>query len=273
MSRFIFYEAFEAAADLARRHAARRREVLGAVAGDLAPVDLARFPLAVGISADFLGLVAGSSERKGTAPPPAPAAGGAGGGGVGSSPPQPAPAPTPPPTTPFIKEYTLAQVAHPVDFYASGRRGRILLGLKLRGFGEGKWNGFGGKLEAGESPWIAAKRELLEEAGIAATQLESRGQLLFSYEGSPKLMLVHLFMVDAFDGEPGEDDGHDDPEMRPEWFRRADIPYDSMWADDEIWLEQILDGASVSGAIHFASDSKTIRGKDVEFTWPAETET
>lgn len=27
----------------------------------------------------------------------------------------------------------------------------VLLGLKKRGFGEGKWNGFGGKVEQGET--------------------------------------------------------------------------------------------------------------------------
>lgn len=35
---------------------------------------------------------------------------------------------------------------------------RILLGLKKKGFGEGKWNGFGGKVETGESIETAAIR-------------------------------------------------------------------------------------------------------------------
>lgn len=35
---------------------------------------------------------------------------------------------------------------------------RVLLGLKKRGFGIGKWNGFGGKVETGESVSEAAKR-------------------------------------------------------------------------------------------------------------------
>jgi hypothetical protein len=34
----------------------------------------------------------------------------------------------------------------------------ILLGMKKRGFGAGKWNGFGGKLEENESNEDAAKR-------------------------------------------------------------------------------------------------------------------
>ena len=44
----------------------------------------------------------------------------------------------------------------------------ILLGMKKRGFGTGKWNGFGGKVEAGESNEQAALRELKEESSIIA---------------------------------------------------------------------------------------------------------
>ncbi|KAJ2629167.1 hypothetical protein H4R22_003483, partial [Coemansia sp. RSA 1290] len=38
--------------------------------------------------------------------------------------------------------------------------GRVLLGLKKRGLGEGLWNGFGGKLETGETLYACAQREL-----------------------------------------------------------------------------------------------------------------
>ncbi|XP_023213973.1 7,8-dihydro-8-oxoguanine triphosphatase-like [Centruroides sculpturatus] len=38
---------------------------------------------------------------------------------------------------------------------------RVLLGLKKRGFGEGKWNGFGGKVQEGET---------IEEAAIRITR-------------------------------------------------------------------------------------------------------
>ena len=36
--------------------------------------------------------------------------------------------------------------------------GRVLLGMKKRGFGEGKWNGFGGKVQSGETIEEAARR-------------------------------------------------------------------------------------------------------------------
>jgi hypothetical protein len=47
------------------------------------------------------------------------------------------------------KLYTLA-------FVLDSRR--ILLGMKKRGFGAGRWNGFGGKVDPGESIESAAKR-------------------------------------------------------------------------------------------------------------------
>ena len=37
---------------------------------------------------------------------------------------------------------------------------KILLGYKKNGFGEGRWNGFGGKVEIGETIEAAAKRYL-----------------------------------------------------------------------------------------------------------------
>ena len=35
---------------------------------------------------------------------------------------------------------------------------QVLLGMKKRGFGEGRWNGFGGKVESGETITEAAIR-------------------------------------------------------------------------------------------------------------------
>ena len=43
---------------------------------------------------------------------------------------------------------------------------KVLLGMKKRGFGQGRWNGFGGKLHEGETIEQAAKRETFEEAGV-----------------------------------------------------------------------------------------------------------
>ena len=52
--------------------------------------------------------------------------------------------------------------------YPIRKDGRILLGHKRRGMGAGKWNGFGGKREDGETMRECAARELFEESGLIA---------------------------------------------------------------------------------------------------------
>lgn len=115
---------------------------------------------------------------------------------------------------------------------------QILLGMKKRGFGVGRWNGFGGKVEEGESLEEGAKREMQEECSIVIEEMEKVGIHEFRFEKNPKEILeVHVFRVDAFSGEPRETE-----EMRPQWFTFNDIPYDEMWADDRYWLPLFLEG-------------------------------
>lgn len=118
------------------------------------------------------------------------------------------------------------------------QEGKMLLGMKKRGFGAGKWNGFGGKVEPGETIEEAAKRETLEECGIVIRSMEQVAINEFQFEDKMEEILeVHLFRVDTFSGEPIETE-----EMRPEWFVFSDIPYDTMWVDDRHWMPLFLAG-------------------------------
>lgn len=65
--------------------------------------------------------------------------------------------------------------------YPVRKDGRILLGHKRRGMGAGKWNGFGGKREDGETMRECAARELFEESGLIADPkaFEAAGDLYF----------------------------------------------------------------------------------------------
>jgi 8-oxo-dGTP diphosphatase/2-hydroxy-dATP diphosphatase len=126
---------------------------------------------------------------------------------------------------------------------------RILLGMKKRGFGAGRWNGLGGKIDAGESILDAAKRELEEEIGVIADGMTQRGIVEFRWQGKPGAMQVHIFQVDSFKGEPVESE-----EMWPQWFNISDIPYDEMWPDDRHWLPLFLAGKNFEGS--FLLDEK-----------------
>lgn len=119
---------------------------------------------------------------------------------------------------------------------------RILLGMKKRGFGVGKWNGFGGKLEPDETIEQCAIRELEEESMVKALSVNRRGYLVFKMLDTSKLMRVHVYESYDFCGEAKETD-----EMRPQWFNEENIPLQSMWPDDTHWMPYFLGGKSFVG--------------------------
>ncbi|KAI8379073.1 NUDIX hydrolase domain-like protein [Radiomyces spectabilis] len=136
---------------------------------------------------------------------------------------------------------------------------KILLGMKKRGFGMNKYNGFGGKLEPGETIEEAAYRELLEESYIKAKDMKHVGINLFTFENNPIAMEVHVFVTLNYEGTPLETE-----EMRPEWFSYDAIPYDQMWTDDRFWLPIALDGKMFIGEYYFAEDQKTILSEKLD---------
>jgi len=130
----------------------------------------------------------------------------------------------------------------------------VLLGLKKRGFGMGKWNGFGGKLQEGESIEGAAKRELFEEAGIHAVDLQPMGVIEFSWENKSEHVLeVHIFKSTHFEGQPTEGE-----EMKPQWFNITQIPYEKMWSDDKYWLPLFLAGRTFAGKVVFDEHNNVV---------------
>lgn len=137
------------------------------------------------------------------------------------------------------------------------RDNRILLGMKKRGFGAGKWNGFGGKVESGESIEDAAKREVMEEAGIVVGDLEKMGTLDFEFKGNPEILEVHIYRATDFTGEPVESD-----EMKPQWYNLNEIPYDLMWADDRHWFPLFLNNQKFTGKFLFG-DGDVILEKNI----------
>jgi 8-oxo-dGTP diphosphatase len=138
----------------------------------------------------------------------------------------------------------------------------ILLGYKKRGFGAEKYNGIGGKLEPGETIKQAAIRELYEEIGVKCTidQLDKSAELIFQFPGKPEWnQRVHVFLVKEWEGEPIDSD-----EMKPEWFKKDNLPYCSMWPDDPLWLPHVLANKKVKGFFKLDLDQKTIHDYHIE---------
>ena len=128
------------------------------------------------------------------------------------------------------------------------KQSQILLGLKKRGFGEGLWNGFGGKLKKEETITSAAIRELKEESGLEALELEQLGILEFEWRDNLELLEVHIFKVLDFAGQIIET-----AEMKPVWFYLDEIPFNQMWPDDVYWIPLFLKGKKFKGRFLFDS--------------------
>lgn len=123
----------------------------------------------------------------------------------------------------------------------------ICLAMKKRGFGSGRYNGVGGKVESGETIEQALLREAEEEIGIQATDIIKRGELTFIFPHNPSFdQVVHVYLTESWKGEPLESE-----EMKPRWFSVEEIPYKDMWPDDIFWLEKVIDGLFVQARFVF----------------------
>lgn len=129
------------------------------------------------------------------------------------------------------------------------RSRKILLGMKKRGFGAGRWNGFGGKLYEGETIEEGLKRETKEEAGVEINDFDKVGIIEFEFKGNPEILEVHIFRVIDFSGEPVESE-----EMKPQWFDQSDLPFDKMWPDDIHWFPLFLSGKKFRGRFLFGEN-------------------
>jgi 8-oxo-dGTP diphosphatase/2-hydroxy-dATP diphosphatase len=130
--------------------------------------------------------------------------------------------------------------------------------MKKRGYASGRWNGFGGKLNPGETVEQGMIRELYEESNLVSKEHEKIGILTFQSEEENYVSEVHIFRIHKYEGDPIETE-----EMRPQWFDFDAIPYTEMWPDDIIWLPLVLKGNKVQGNIYF-KDSDTIKSHDIK---------
>ena len=131
----------------------------------------------------------------------------------------------------------------------------ILLAMKKRGFGLGKWNGVGGKVNPDEKIEAAALRELEEEIMVIGEEkdLESMGMLKFRSENKELNWDCHIFFLRRWQGEPQESE-----EMQPKWHLGDQLPFNAMWPDDRYWFPYVLSGKKIEGRFELNSEGKEV---------------
>jgi 8-oxo-dGTP diphosphatase len=96
---------------------------------------------------------------------------------------------------------------------------------------QGKWNGLGGKLEAGETPEACAIREIREESGLEVDELNLRGVLTFPGFSNDEDWYVFVFTAQA---KPGET--VDPSEGFLEWVPNAKLLDLNLWEGDREFI-------------------------------------
>jgi 8-oxo-dGTP diphosphatase len=129
----------------------------------------------------------------------------------------------------------------------------IRLAKKKMKVGVDKYNGYGGKVEGGNSIEKTAIDEVVQECStlVKESDLEKVGVCLFFIESEPAWE-VHVFIARTWVNEPKES-----KEMgKPETFKFNQIPYDEMLSGDEKWMPLVLSGKKIKANIYYDSQMK-----------------
>ena len=117
------------------------------------------------------------------------------------------------------------------------RDGKVLLAKKNRKVFVGKYTGYGGKVEEGESEVDCAVRELESESGIVADKNNLKKVAVMDfYNENSSIWRVYAYIATNFTGQEKSTEEMSDPK----WFDLNDLPYDQMPWSDTYWLPVLL---------------------------------
>lgn len=123
------------------------------------------------------------------------------------------------------------------------RDGAVLIGRRRTDqVHAGKWEFPGGKVEAGETPLAALKRELAEELGLAGVEAHEVLRYEYAYPAKARVLLV-FFLVTAYRGTV---DGSQFAELR--WEPPTGLTAFDFLAGDERIVHELAAGRHCGAA-------------------------
>ena len=127
----------------------------------------------------------------------------------------------------------------------------------------GKWNGLGGKLDAGESPDQAASREIEEESSIRLepSRFQWLGMLQFPnfkpHKNEDWWCAVMVAQVQANDVVHVENGSRFSYEGTLHWVAEEEILNLNLWEGDRLFLPRVFSGKSFHGTFWY-QDQKVV---------------
>jgi 8-oxo-dGTP diphosphatase len=142
------------------------------------------------------------------------------------------------------------------------KRNQVLLGIKTRDIGKDRWNGAGGGIKKGETPQIAAIRELEEELGVVVPPAGLKKVAIIlvrntKTDGTIFICRLHVYLVFRWAGEPCSKNGE---LINLTWFPVDDLP-EPMILSDEAWLPLALADKKFEAEAHLGPFQKTLLGE------------
>jgi len=123
---------------------------------------------------------------------------------------------------------------------------------------EGKWNGLGGKMHAGETPEECVVREVHEESGLKIELPQMHGVMTFPDFKEKEDWLVFLFSAETFKGTLTECD-----EGVLEWIDDDKILDLNLWEGDKFFIEWMKQPKFFSAK--FIYEEKKLKHHEVQF--------
>ena len=117
---------------------------------------------------------------------------------------------------------------------------------KENDYHEGKWNGLGGKFEAGETPEECAIREVYEESGLRVKDPVMKGFITFPLFDGVDDWYVFVFVFKSFEGEL-----IDSPEGRLEWIQDDKLTELNLWEGDSVFIPWLFEDKYFSAKFNY----------------------
>ena len=148
-----------------------------------------------------------------------------------------------------LRDTTLALLIHD---------GQVLLGCKQKKIGADLWNAPGGKVEPGETIAQGMVRESRQEAGYIPKTWRLAAVIEFYPLGQDFNQRCHIFTVENWEIDPEYREDKNDEMKNLTWFPISDIPWGSMWPNDQLWMPTVLAGKTIQAAFINGEDKQVI---------------